>query len=45
MRAYAVTSWVQHLHKIQPWEASSADKQEIVSMLAKMFGQEEYMEE
>jgi tetratricopeptide (TPR) repeat protein len=45
MRAYAATSWVQHLHEVQPWEASSADKQEIASMLAKMFGQEEYMEE
>jgi hypothetical protein len=45
MRAYAATSWVQYLYEVQLWEASSADKQEIASMLVKMFGQEEYMEE
>jgi hypothetical protein len=45
MHAYAVISWVQYLHKIQLWEASSTDKQEIISMLVKIFRQEEYIEE
>ncbi|RYP54147.1 hypothetical protein DL769_010400 [Monosporascus sp. CRB-8-3] len=45
MRAYAAANWVQHLHAVQPSEAAVADKQEIASMLAKMFGKEECMEE
>ncbi|EAW12079.1 NACHT and TPR domain protein [Aspergillus clavatus NRRL 1] len=45
MRDYAATNWVQHLHAVQPSETSMEDRQEIASMLARMFGQEKCMEE
>ncbi|RHZ57984.1 NACHT and TPR domain protein [Aspergillus thermomutatus] len=43
MLTYAASNWVQHLHVVQPSETSLEDRKAIASMLAKMFGMEEYM--
>ncbi|KAF7179313.1 hypothetical protein CNMCM7691_008246 [Aspergillus felis] len=43
MKIYAARNWVQHLHLVQPSETSLEDKKAIASMLARMFGTEEYM--
>ncbi|RLL95865.1 hypothetical protein CFD26_105362 [Aspergillus turcosus] len=40
---YAARNWVQHLHVVQPSETSLEDRKTIASMLARMFGMEEYM--
>lgn len=43
MLTYAASNWVQHLHLVQPSETPLEVKKDIASMLARMFGMDDYI--